>query len=124
MKNIDDIRCPISLFAQIFDDKWKLFIVFNLLENQKRFKELCELCNSYITQKTLSIKLKELESHGIILRTVFSEIPPRVEYSLSDKGKELECILQNIKTWGLKHYCFEQKECVDKSNISFLNLDF
>lgn len=102
--SVRQICCPIGFFSQVFDDKWKLFIAYSLLDGQKRFKELCDLCSDYITQKTLSIKLKELEGHGIINRKVFAEVPPRVEYGLTQKGLDLKEIIISIQQWGNSYY--------------------
>lgn len=107
MKREISTYCPIGLFSKIFDDKWKLFIVFNLTTNHKRFKDLCDVCSDYMTQKTLSVKLKELEENGIIIREVFAEVPPRVQYSLSEKGKELIPIIESISLWGEKYFNYD-----------------
>ncbi|PAF49996.1 hypothetical protein BKH41_01490 [Helicobacter sp. 12S02232-10] len=96
---IDDY-CAIAYFGKIFNDRWKLYIVYKLLNGEKRFKELREFFEPYMTQKTLCMKLKELEEAKIIDREVFTEIPPRVEYRLGNKGKELADILECISKWG------------------------
>lgn len=95
-----DCRCSLAYFGKIFDDRWKLYIVYKLLEGEKRFKELKEFFEPYMTQKTLCIKLKELEVSQIIQRESFNEIPPRVCYRLSVKGEGLKSILEGIYKWG------------------------
>lgn len=98
-----DSCCALGYFVKIFDDRWKLYIVYKLLEGEKRFKELKEFFKPYMTQKTLCVKLKELEDSQIIQREAFNEIPPRVIYSLSAKGTGLKNILENIYEWGSFH---------------------
>ncbi len=91
--------CPVDIFSDIFNDRYKMYIVWHLQDGPKRFKDLTELISS-ITQKTLSSKLKELEARHIIYREAFAEIPPRVEYTLAPMGNKLEHVLKNIFDWG------------------------
>jgi len=102
--------CPVSITNDIFNDKWKLSIIWHLLDGEKRYKELQEeVCQ--ITKKTLTSKLKELEEKGLINREAFAEVPPRVIYSLTPIGMELKPILQEMKLWGIK-YTKEKGEIV------------
>lgn len=94
-----EFHCPVELTLSIINDKSKIFIVYILLSGQKRFKEICEAFPS-ITQKTITQKLKELEADHIIERTVFAEVPPRVEYALSKVGLELEKVLCSMSDFG------------------------
>lgn len=94
-----EFHCPVELTLSIINDKSKIFIVYILLSGQKRFKEICEAFPS-ITQKTITQKLKELEADHIIERTVFAEVPPRVEYALSPVGLELKNILDSMYNFG------------------------
>jgi DNA-binding HxlR family transcriptional regulator len=76
--DVKELQCPVALTLDIINDKSKIFIVYILLGGQKRFKDICEAF-SQVTQKTVTQKLKELEADHIIERTVFAEVPPRVE---------------------------------------------
>lgn len=102
-------ECPIELTLDVFNDKWKLLIIWELLKGNKRFKVLNESI-SQITQKTLTIKLKELEEKNIIKREVFAQVPPKVVYSLSPIGKELKEVLEAMYLWG--------KSYVDKHGVN------
>ncbi|PID48037.1 MAG: transcriptional regulator [Proteobacteria bacterium] len=94
--------CPVSTTLDIFNDKWKLFIIWHLIDKKKRFKELNEdLCD--ITQKTLTIKLRELEERKIINRKVYAQIPPKVEYSLTPIGQKLKPVLEEMYKWGMEY---------------------
>lgn len=77
-------------------------VVWYLSNNTLRFKELSE-CLAPITNKTLTIKLKELEKLGLITKEVFAEVPPRVEYSLSEHGHELKPVIDEILAWSQKY---------------------
>ena len=100
--NDKEYRCSVSVTLDIFNDRWKLAIIWHLLDGDKRFKELHEVI-SEITQKTLTIKLKELEEKNIINREVFAEVPPKVVYSLSDSGKKLKPVLDEMYKWGIDY---------------------
>lgn len=97
--DVKELQCPVALTLDIINDKSKIFIVYILLGGQKRFKDICEAF-SQVTQKTVTQKLKELEADHIIERTVFAEVPPRVEYALSPIGRELEKVLASMHTFG------------------------
>lgn len=100
--NNKEYKCSVSITLDIFNDRWKLAIIWYLLDSDKRFKELHEII-SEITQKTLTIKLKELESKNIIHREVFAEVPPKVVYSLTPIGKKLKPILEEMYKWGIDY---------------------
>ncbi|HIP03085.1 MAG TPA: transcriptional regulator [Campylobacterales bacterium] len=87
-----------EIFFEIFNDKWKLFILWLLINETKRFKELSSTLN--ITEKTLSLKLKELEKLHLIKREVFAEVPLRVEYSLTPYGASLKPLFEDILHWS------------------------
>lgn len=82
--------------------KWKLPIIAMLQDGTFRFKELLTAIDG-ITGRMLSKDLKDLEAHGLLTRTVYPEVPPRVEYALTDKGQSLKELVQAIKAWGEKH---------------------
>jgi DNA-binding HxlR family transcriptional regulator len=100
--NNKEFNCAISVTLDIFNDRWKLSIIWHLLDGEKRFKELHEII-SEITQKTLTIKLKELEGKKIIHREVFAEVPPKVVYSLTDSGEKLRPLLEIMYSWGIDY---------------------
>lgn len=91
--------CPVELTVGLIGDKWKILILRDLLTGTKRFGELKKSLNG-ITQKVLSNKLREMEASKLIKRKVYPEVPPRVEYSLSDTGWSLKPILDSMVAWG------------------------
>ena len=91
--------CPVATTVQLIGSKWKLLILRNLLERAWRFNELQKSLNG-ISQKVLTDSLRAMEADGIITRTVYPEVPPRVEYALSELGETMRPILDSMKTWG------------------------
>lgn len=100
--NNKEYKCSVAVTLDIFNDRWKLSIIWHLLDKNKRFKELHEIINE-ITQKTLIVKLKELEEKNIIHREVFASVPPKVVYSLTDAGKNLSSVLEEMHKWGIQY---------------------
>ena len=100
--NEKEFVCPVSVTNDVFNDKWKLAIVWHLLDGEKRYKELHDIVSA-ITQKTLTVKLKELEQKQLIKREVFAEVPPKVVYSLTPIGEDLRDVLNAMYTWGIKY---------------------
>lgn len=100
--NDKEYKCSVAVTLDIFNDRWKLAVIWHLLEGDKRFKELSEDINE-ITQKTLTIKLKELEEKNIIHREVFAQIPPKVVYSLTPIGLKLKPVLKEMFDWGIDY---------------------
>ena len=100
--NDNEYECSVAVTLDIFNDKWKLFIIWHLLSEDKRFKELNELLPD-ISQKTLTVKLKELEGKNILHREVFAQVPPKVVYSLTPAGQRLRPILKNMFHWGISY---------------------
>lgn len=91
--------CPMECTLDVMGGKWKSVILYRLLDGPKRFGELGRLlCN--ITQRTLTQQLRELEADGLVIRTVYPEVPPRVDYRLSALGLSLEPILTSLLEWG------------------------
>lgn len=117
--NDKEYKCSVSVTLDIFNDRWKLAIIWHLLAGNKRFKELHEEI-SEITQKTLTVKLKELEEKKIINREVFAEVPPKVVYSLSDAGNRLRPILDEMYKWGID-YVEEFGEITSENNCDINN---
>lgn len=100
--NNKEYQCSVSVTLDIFNDRWKLAIIWHLIDGDKRFKDLHEIVNE-ITQKTLTVKLKELEEKNIIHREVFAQVPPKVVYSLTPEGKKLKPVLQEMFKWGIDY---------------------
>lgn len=100
--NEKEYNCSVAVTLDIFNDRWKLAIIWHLLNEPKRFKQLHEDINE-ITQKTLTIKLKELEEKKIINREVFPEVPPKVVYSLTPSGEKLKTVLKEMYGWGIDY---------------------
>ena len=91
--------CPVEVSLLMIGDKWKVLILRELLSGTKRFGEIRESING-ISQKVLTEKLREMESDGLLVRIAYAEIPPRVEYSLTELGKTLDPVLDSLKEWG------------------------
>lgn len=100
--NDKEYKCSVAVTLDIFNDRWKLAIIWHLLDSEKRFKDLHQDV-SEITQKTLTIKLKELEEKKIIHREVFAEVPPKVVYSLTPMGQKLKPVVQEMYKWGIEY---------------------
>lgn len=92
-------ECPVATTVQLIGNKWKLLIIRNLLVRPWRFNELQKNLDG-ISQKVLTDSLRSMETDGIITRTVYPEVPPRVEYALSELGESLKPILDAMKVWG------------------------
>lgn len=92
-------ECPVSITLNILSGKWKLLIIKELMSGKKRFSELKRAMPS-ITQRMLTKQLRELEAFGLVERKIYQEIPPKVEYSLTDLGKSLKPILDTLHNWG------------------------
>ena len=99
----------IALMQKIIGGKWKILIIWHLKDGVLRFSQLNRLLND-ITQSTLTKQLRELEADGFISRYVYQEIPPKVEYSLTETGRSFISVLENMRDWGEKHLggCIEE----------------
>ena len=91
--------CPVELTVGLIGDKWKILIIRDLLTGTKRFGELKKSLTG-ITQKVLTNNLRQMEASGLINRKVYAEVPPRVEYSLTETGLSLKPILDSMVQWG------------------------
>lgn len=91
--------CPVATTVQLMGNKWKLLILRNLLVRHWRFNELQKNLEG-ISQKVLTDSLRSMEMDGILIRTVFPEVPPHVEYSLSELGESMRPILASMEKWG------------------------
>ena len=94
-----EFHCAMDITMHYIGGKWKTVVLWYLRKDKKRFSELKKLIPN-ITEKMLSLQLKDLERNGIIRRKLYGEIPPRVEYSLTDFGKTLIPMLEEIALWG------------------------
>ena len=95
-------NCPVESTLQVIGGKWKGVILYHLLDGKKRFSELKRFMPT-ITQRMLTKQLRELESDGLVHRKVYAEVPPKVEYSLTELGKTMEPILVEIYNWGIRY---------------------
>lgn len=91
--------CPVEVTLKLMGDKWKIIIVRDLLTGTKRFGELKKSIGN-ITQKVLTSNLRAMEESGLLTRKVYAEVPPRVEYTLTETGYSLKPILDSMATWG------------------------
>lgn len=94
--------CAVEATLQYIDGKWKGVILHHLLEGTLRFNELRRRLPN-VTQRMLTNQLRELEADGFLIRTVFAQVPPRVEYQLSARGRSLEPVIAALKAWGDAH---------------------
>lgn len=91
--------CPVETTLTLISDKWKVLILRDLLTGTKRFGQLQRSVGS-VSQKILTAQLRQMESSGLVNRKVYAEVPPRVEYSLTELGFSLKPILDAMQTWG------------------------
>ncbi|MEQ7219469.1 winged helix-turn-helix transcriptional regulator [Vagococcus fluvialis] len=95
-------NCPVATTLKLLSNKWKILIIRELLNDTKRYGELKRNIEG-ISEKMLSQSLKEMENDKLIIRKVYAEVPPRVEYSLSEIGKTLKPIIDSMKLWGIEY---------------------
>lgn len=94
--------CPVATTVQLIGNKWKLLILRNLRVRPWRFNELQKSLEG-ISQKVLTDSLRSMENDGIVTRTVYPEVPPRVEYALSELGKSMLPIINAMEAWGIEY---------------------
>ena len=92
-------KCPVETTLKLLSSKWKVLIIRDLLTGTKRFAELKKALKT-ITQKVLTTNLRDMEDSGLVARKVYSQIPPKVEYTLTDIGYSLAGILDSMADWG------------------------
>ncbi|AGK99050.1 winged helix-turn-helix transcriptional regulator [Clostridium pasteurianum] len=104
MAKLEDLvpSCPINLTINILSGKWKIGILWHLSKGVIRFNELQRLLPN-ITHKILAMQLRELETDGIIYRKVYAEIPPKVEYGLTEIGESIKPVLKSMCDWGKQY---------------------
>lgn len=91
--------CPVETTLTLIGDKWKVLILRDLMPGTKRFGELKKSVGN-VSQKVLTAQLRAMEDSGLVHREVYAEVPPRVEYSLTELGKSLKPILDSLQLWG------------------------
>lgn len=91
--------CPVETTLTLISDQWKVLILRDLIPGTKRFGELKKSIGN-VSQKVLTAQLRQMEDSGLLTRTVYPEVPPRVEYTLTDLGRSLKPILDTMWTWG------------------------
>ncbi len=101
--------CPYVTVQKLLSGKWTIYILYLLSEQTIRFNELLRLMPEEMTHTTLSRQLKSLEQEGLIIRKEYNQVPPKVEYMLSDIGKQFLPVLSALRTWG-DEYIKIQKE--------------
>jgi len=115
MRSKEDIlpECPVATTVMMIGSKWKLLIMRNLLARPWRFNELQKSING-ISQKALTEALRSMEADGIVSRTVYPEVPPRVEYALTKLGESMRPIIKSMETWGMAYKEQMQEEQYDR----------
>lgn len=91
--------CPVETTLMLISDKWKVLILHDLMPGTRRFGELKKSIGT-VSQKVLTAQLRDMEAKGLVTRRVYAEVPPRVEYSLTDLGRSLKPILDAMWSWG------------------------
>jgi DNA-binding HxlR family transcriptional regulator len=111
-----DPTCPVCRTAEIISGKWTLLVLRDLAESSRRF---CELERSLegISPRTLSLRLRALEEHGIVERHTYPEVPPRVEYVLTEKGKALVPLIEDMRNYG-QRWLFESRPASGRSQAA------
>ncbi|WP_030130251.1 helix-turn-helix domain-containing protein [Pseudomonas sp. QTF5] len=99
---IEAFACPVAFTVDVIGGKWKSLILFHLMSGTKRFNELRRLIPD-ITQRMLTLQLRELETDGVIHREIYREVPPKVEYSLTQLGNSLAPLVNAMREWGAVH---------------------
>ena len=94
--------CPVEVTLSMISDRWKVLILRDLITGTKRFGELRKSIGN-VSQKVLTTNLRSMEDDGLIKRKVFAEVPPRVEYTLTDTGMSLKPILDSMEKWGKEY---------------------
>lgn len=107
MKRAEHQICPVEITLHVIGGRWKVLILWYLKENLRRFGELRRLMPG-VTQKMLTHQLRELEGDGLVRRKVYAQVPPKVEYSITEHGKSLAPILNQMGKWGMAHQKMSQ----------------
>ena len=94
--------CPVETTLMLIGDKWKVLILRDLMDDTKRFGELKKSIG-HVTQKVLTAQLRDMEAKGLLTRKVYAEVPPRVEYTLTEPGYSLTPLLDSMDVWGTNY---------------------
>jgi len=107
-------RCPVCRTADVVCGKWTLLVIRDLAEGCSRF---CELERSLegISPRTLSLRLRALEEEGVVARNTFPEVPPRVEYALTEKGEALVPLIEDMRRYGKRWLMIEEAEAAERA---------
>ena len=97
--------CPVETTLMLISDRWKVLIIRDLMNGTKRFGELKKSVGA-ISQKVLTANLRSMEESGLLTRKVYAEVPPRVEYTLTETGYSLKPVLDSMVAWGTKYKQF------------------
>ena len=108
---VDLPACPVETTLTLISDKWKVLILRDLMPGTKRFGELKNSIG-HVSQKVLTSQLRQMEESGLLTRKVYAEVPPRVEYTLTDLGCSLKPIMDAMWTWG-EQYQEQVRKCQD-----------
>lgn len=95
-------KCPVEVTLTMINNKWKVLILRDLIDGTKRFGELKKSIG-HITQKVLTAQLRDMEEKGLVYRKVYAEVPPKVEYTLTETGYSLKPILDAMYNWGIEY---------------------
>lgn len=94
-----EVSCHVETTLRVVGGRWKVLVLYHLLDGTKRFSELTRLLKG-VSARTLSKQLRELEADGVVSRRVYPQVPPKVEYSLTPAGKQLKPVLTAMHEWG------------------------
>ncbi|MQA08723.1 MAG: transcriptional regulator [Pseudonocardiaceae bacterium] len=116
---IDEVaeECDVEAALEVIGGKWKLVILRHLLEGTKRFNELDKALHG-ITPRMLTRQLRELETDGLVQRTVYPQVPPKVEYSVTDIGESLRAITNELEQWGHNYRKWERTQHNASGSVS------
>lgn len=111
--------CPVEAALEQIAGKWKGLIIFHLMDETLRFNELARRMGN-VTQRSLTKQLRELEADGIVHRQVFAVVPPRVDYSLTEKGERLRDVIEALRSWGSQHPRADANDRLDRPSPAVL----
>lgn len=114
--------CAVEATLSVIGGVWKPVLLFHLLEGKLRFNALCRLTPS-ATARMITLQLRELEADGIIHRTIFPEVPPRVEYALTDLGRSLAPLLLSMRNWGERFRSTTESSRLEQSSTNLNSQD-
>lgn len=111
-----NLGCPVEAALELIGGKWKGIILYHLLEKTLRFNELRRLMPD-ITQRMLTKQLRELEGNGIVFRKVYAQVPPKVEYSMTEYGNTLAPVIHALKVWGTEHLRIVSEQAAGSGDV-------